>query len=559
MTYGNGLVETSTYNNRLQPTQLRTYNSTTNADVLNLTYGFTNSAGVNNGNVVTFNSTATQIFMRTYTYDELNRLSTMSSPADASGCYGLTWTYDAWGNRLSQNPAGGSGSACVGSQPTIYTNNRIIDPGYVHDTAGNMTHDASHGYTFNAESELTQVDSGSTATYVYDAIGQRVRKTASGVTTDYVRDASAHVVAEIQGSTWTKGYVYVGPLLLSQYDGLLGSSGATTLFVHTDHLGTTRLLSTSAASVSDSMDYLPYGELLSGGSSTTHKFTGKERDAESGLDNFEARYFSSSLGRFGSPDPLLNSGRPDNPQSWNRYTYTLNNPLNFTDPTGLYVWSAGLGGNAADGAVSADILDKRKHFRSALGDAFLDADSLNDFDQWADAIMALNSYGTEGQANGVTVAIDTVPGDSGAFTHVEADNQIVVAITPGSFRAGDLEAIVGHEGKHVEDAKTWLGCGRCAAKNPSTFDEETAGYEIGGLIAAGHFNRMNMNATYSVNAGPVGQRQRIPVWNSSWGMVDFSRGLIKQAAQNVVKANGEGPDTAAGKRPAFPGAAGQWQ
>ncbi len=100
MTYGNGLVETSTYNNRLQPTQLRTYNPTTSTDVLNLTYGFTDSAGANNGNVVTFNSTATQIFMRTYTYDELNRLSAMSSPADASGCYGLTWTYDAWGNRL---------------------------------------------------------------------------------------------------------------------------------------------------------------------------------------------------------------------------------------------------------------------------------------------------------------------------------------------------------------------------------------------------------------------------------------------------------------------------
>jgi len=97
------------------------------------------------------------------------------------------------------------------------------------------------------------------------------------------------------------------------------------------------------------MDYLPFGEQIAGGSGSSHKFTGKERDSESGLDNFEARYFSSSLGRFGSPDPLMNSGRPDDPQSWNRYTYTGNNPLNFTDPTGLYTWSAGLGGNAADG------------------------------------------------------------------------------------------------------------------------------------------------------------------------------------------------------------------
>ena len=93
----------------------------------------------------------------------------------------------------------------------------------------------------------------------------------------------------------------------------------------------------------------------------------------------------------------------------------------------------GSGGSAADGNVSADILDKRKHFRSALGDAFLDADGLNEFDQWADAIEALDSYGKEGEANGVTVGIDTISGDSGAYTHVEPNNQVVVAIAPGSF------------------------------------------------------------------------------------------------------------------------------
>jgi len=68
------------------------------------------------------------------------------------------------------------------------------------------------------------------------------------------------------------------------------------------------------------------------------KFTGQKRDNETGLDYFEARYFSAPLGRFTSPDPLLNSGRPNNPQTWNRYAYVLNNPLRFIDPTGLYEW-----------------------------------------------------------------------------------------------------------------------------------------------------------------------------------------------------------------------------
>ena len=57
---------------------------------------------------------------------------------------------------------------------------------------------------------------------------------------------------------------------------------------------------------------------------------------QTGLDYFGARYFSSTLGRFTSPDPLMASGRPNNPQTWNRYTYTLNNPLRYIDPLGLY-------------------------------------------------------------------------------------------------------------------------------------------------------------------------------------------------------------------------------
>lgn len=66
---------------------------------------------------------------------------------------------------------------------------------------------------------------------------------------------------------------------------------------------------------------------------TANKFTGKERDSESGLDNFGARYFGSSMGRFMSPDPL--AGHTEDPQTLNRYVYVRNNPLNLTDPTGL--------------------------------------------------------------------------------------------------------------------------------------------------------------------------------------------------------------------------------
>lgn len=64
-------------------------------------------------------------------------------------------------------------------------------------------------------------------------------------------------------------------------------------------------------------------------------FTGKEHDAESGLDYFGARYDASSMGRFMTPDPLMASAKVWDPQTWNRYAYTLNNPLRYVDPTGM--------------------------------------------------------------------------------------------------------------------------------------------------------------------------------------------------------------------------------
>jgi RHS repeat-associated protein len=92
-------------------------------------------------------------------------------------------------------------------------------------------------------------------------------------------------------------------------------------------------------------DYLPFGEEIStaidgrdvnwGGPDPTQKFTSKERDAESGLDYFLARYMSSAQGRFTSPDDVNFSGQnARDPQSWNLYTYVRNNPLLYTDPNG---------------------------------------------------------------------------------------------------------------------------------------------------------------------------------------------------------------------------------
>src|SRR3974377_1832303 len=68
--------------------------------------------------------------------------------------------------------------------------------------------------------------------------------------------------------------------------------------------------------------------------STGSRCSGKERDAESGLDYFGARYFSGPQGRFTTPDKVFADQHPQDPQSWNLYAYVTNNPLKFVDDTG---------------------------------------------------------------------------------------------------------------------------------------------------------------------------------------------------------------------------------
>lgn len=131
---------------------------------------------------------------------------------------------------------------------------------------------------------------------------------------------------------------------------LAGTLYREILWLTADHLGTPRMISERSGSLAGIKrhDYLPFGEELpagQGGRATTQgygagdsirqKFTSKERDNETGLDYFLARYYAGAHGRFTGTDPLLASGRVANPQTWNRYAYVLNNPLQFVDPDGL--------------------------------------------------------------------------------------------------------------------------------------------------------------------------------------------------------------------------------
>jgi RHS repeat-associated protein len=172
-------------------------------------------------------------------------------------------------------------------------------------------------------------------------------------TFEYVYDAAGRAVGQwdVNAAAWTRIEVYANGEHLATYAG--GINGAT-YFAHSDWLGTERARSDVTGNLSDSFTSLPFGESLSAiGASPVH-FTGQERDAESNLDHFWFRQYSSTLARWMTPDPAgLGAVDPSNPQSWNRYAYAGNNPTSFVDPLGLtYAMDAcnegGCGGGGFD-------------------------------------------------------------------------------------------------------------------------------------------------------------------------------------------------------------------
>jgi len=118
-------------------------------------------------------------------------------------------------------------------------------------------------------------------------------------------------------------------------------------YYHLDAIGNVRAVTDQGGQVIERHDYLPFGEECTTGPCASNpgvgagqprKFTGKERDAETGLDYFGARYYASKIGRFTTVDPVY-TWRENlvDPQRWNRYAYARNNPLRYVDPDGRVI------------------------------------------------------------------------------------------------------------------------------------------------------------------------------------------------------------------------------
>jgi RHS repeat-associated protein len=206
----------------------------------------------------------------------------------------------------------------------------------------------------------------------------------------------------------------------------------------TDHLGTPRMIADLSGSLAAIRrhDYLPFGEeigLIGGrnagqgyvADNTRQKFTGYESDAETGLNFAQARYQSPTQGRFISVDPLGASATTLNPQSFNRYSYVLNNPTNLTDPDGLMPYS---GADQSWSDVANGFWGSSFNFGAPPTQNHI-AEAMARHDLWVDIDMAGGDYGDDDYPD----AESATPSPEGQGGPKDSTPSVTVTATPADF------------------------------------------------------------------------------------------------------------------------------
>ena len=292
----------------------------------------------------------------THLYDALSRATGLQRPNGITTSY----TYDAVGRveRMTHGPEGGRAVedfrfgynpdneietiTSLASSPLLPTEKTAAPA----DAANRVPQFGPAAYAFDGEGQTTtKTDAQGTTTYQWDARGRLTRVTLPGNgVVNYGYDALGRLASRSSGGA-THGSLYSGAGVvldragggaLTDYlrgagiDDLLRQAGASgALYPLPDQLGSPVALTDSAGNVVERRGYEPFGD-SAGSAFTRHDFTGRERDAQTGLIYYRARWYDPAQGRFLSEDPAGFAG------GLNKYAYVSNNPVSKTDPLGLY-------------------------------------------------------------------------------------------------------------------------------------------------------------------------------------------------------------------------------
>ena len=335
MAYNNGRTLSIQYDTRLRPTQWNI------PGVMGWNYAY-HYFGENTGRVMYAQNINDSTLDRSYDYDHLGRLTSSHSGGEArshmgigpggvvNGPYSQRYYYDVFGNITAREGWGGDNPVFTAT----YTNNKR--DGLTYDAAGNLTFDGGHTQTFDATGQAVAVSGGPyLLNNSYDGNQLRGKKVEGGVTTYYLRSTAlgGRVVAEINGAGgWQRGYVYLGSELVA-----LQQSGV--YWMHQDSVAKSTRVTDHTGTVVSTIELDPWGGNTNRNNNDVfqpRRFTTYERDGNASDDAMFRRY-NRWWSRFDQPDPYEGSYDAANPQSFNRYAYVQNDPVNFIDPSGLCV------------------------------------------------------------------------------------------------------------------------------------------------------------------------------------------------------------------------------
>jgi RHS repeat-associated protein len=352
--YGNGVTESFSYNDRRQLTQQSLVKNNSVIQQYDYAYGVVDQS---NGNVDASKNTG-QIariegyiggtpslpdkqWQQRFSYDTLGRLTQSSEYRNYSGTLSLTYKsqfdYDRWGNRyrkVANNPNSLPFIAIEDVDVDKVTNRFSSSTNTTYDEVGNVITDnkfrnLSYRYDANGRMVWSQNSNGqgSESKTVYNAVGNRVASLVNGQWRYFVYDIGGNLLAEYGQATITTEKVR---------------------YYMQDHQASTRVVMNNSASVISRTDYQAFGEEIGAdiGRRTTTQGYGQidnnrqryamtEKDEATGLEHTWFRKYDNKAGRWTSPDPYKGSMSRGNPQSFNRYSYVQNDPINNADPSGL--------------------------------------------------------------------------------------------------------------------------------------------------------------------------------------------------------------------------------
>ena len=335
-TNGDGSTVATTFDNANRPTEIKHQNSsgTTLAD-----YQYSYD-GVSNVSTWT-DSDGTVV---TLGYDASDQLTSEVRDNSHGTGYTFTYTYDHNSNRLTK--VVGTGGSAVTTTNTYGTHDQLLTSGsksYGYDSNGNCTSvtvgTSVTSISYDYENRVVGISypGGASNSFSYNGDDLRMQKVDSAGTANYLCDGTTPASAVLTDSS----AVYT--------PGLSERRGSTSKFYHGDNLGSTRGITNSSQTVTDTILYDAFGNTISrtGTTPTPFGFVGKgqyQTDNDSGLQLLGHRYYDAIVGRFISSDPAKAG------DNW--YAYCNNDPLRTIDPTGLIDWSKLYGGFFAGGIIN---------------------------------------------------------------------------------------------------------------------------------------------------------------------------------------------------------------